>query len=119
MSISKEQKREIKYYLSLDENSLYSLLAPPVRGTSKAKRSAYEGQRRFNKLKKTLYQKICIDWRYCSRIDHPVLQDNVNLVFIIADVLASSSTILPFGISPFIIATILVKQGLRKFCKCY
>lgn len=119
MSISKEQKREIKYYLSLDENSLYSLLAPPVRGTSKAKGRAYEGQRRFNKLKKRLYKKICKDWRYCSKIDHPVLQDNVNLVFIIAENVLASSPFLPFGISPVILATILVKQGLRKFCECY
>ncbi len=116
MSISKEQKREIKYYLSLDENSLYSLLAPKVRGSSKAKGNAYEGQRRFNKLKPRLYKKICIDWRYCSKVDDPKLGDDVNLVATLAAFLASY---LAFELSPVILVTILVKQGLRKFCKCY
>ena len=116
--ISKDRKREIKKYLSLDEDSLYLLLPRPPRthrGGLESSKAELEAKKEvFKKLKPSLYQIICVNWRFCSKIKNPALQEGYTLFVIIADLLPSLS----IGISPFLLTAILFKIGLKKFCNC-
>ncbi|MCY7275906.1 MAG: hypothetical protein LH702_19750 [Phormidesmis sp. CAN_BIN44] len=118
MLIPEEYKQEIEEYLSLDENLLYSLIPPYLEEGRlySPEGQIEEGKRKFDELKPSLYENICINWDCCSKIDAPALQDNINLIATLADIVAVASS--SIGIPPFIIATILVKIGLRRFCKC-
>ncbi len=115
VSISEDEKQEIEDYLSLDEDLLYSLLSPFSGGVQYSPKGQIEaGKKVFDELKPSLYEKVCVDWDCCKKIDNPGLQDDINLVASIADILAA----ITFGLPPFVIATLLVKIGLRRFCKC-
>lgn len=116
--IDENLREEIEQYLFLDEDDLYSLLSAysdKYKGVFFSPEGQKEaGKEEFQTLSKPLYQQICQKWKLCEKIDDPVLADNVNLVVAIADIIAP----LAIGFPPFVIASILVKIGLRKFCNC-
>ena len=115
MKLTEPERQEIEEYLSLDEDLLYSLIPPFVSTDAYSPVGQVEdGKREFERIKPSLYEAVCVNWNCCSKIDDPALQDNINLVVALADTIASPT----IGIPPFIIATILVKIGLRRFCKC-
>lgn len=117
-NISKDEREEIEKYLVLDEDLLYSLI-PPYVPEYKNYMFAPEGQieagkKKFQEIRHTLYEKICNEWDLCNKIDDPALNDTINIVAIVGDTI---STIV-VGIPPILLASILVKIGLRKFCSC-
>jgi len=70
------------------------------------------GREIFESLRSALHQRVCVDWDLPSKLDDPVAQDAVGLTVAVADVVSS----LTLGVPPFLIATILVKIGIRQFC---
>lgn len=116
--ISELEREEIEEYLFLDEDELYSLI-PSYFDKYKGTFFSPDGQKKagikeFQALRGVIYDKLCQEWGLCNKIDDPVLADNINLVTAIADIIS------PFliGFPPFVIASILVKIGIRKFCNC-
>jgi len=116
--IDPREREEITKYLMLDENMLYSLVPPYLaeyEGTVFTVQGQIDaGREKFQMLRPRLRVKICEEWELCKRIDDPILQDEVNLVIAIADILSTITT----GIPPFLVASILVRIGLRNFCNC-
>jgi hypothetical protein len=125
--INEKEREEIEEYLFLDEPELYSLITPYFSSEPgiitgfETEGQIRAGRKKFNELKPFLYKKICQEWKLCEKIDNPSLQDNLNLVVALSDILATT-TITITGVTgtmpPFLIATILLKIGLRKFCNC-
>jgi hypothetical protein len=116
--IGEEEREEIEKYLMLDDSWLYSLI-PPYLPEYKHTEFAPEGQieagkNKFQELKQRLYVKICKEWDICKKIDHPMFDDELNLVVVIGDAISTVSMSIP----PFLIASIILKIGLRKFCDC-
>jgi hypothetical protein len=115
-SIDQEERETIEEYLSLDESLLYSLIPPYVsEGTVYTLPGQIEsGKKWFRELEPRLRQKLCQEWDLCKKIDDPALSDQVNLVIAIADIICTFVHVIP----PNLIASILVKMGLRAFCHC-
>ncbi len=62
-----------------------------------------------------LHEKICGEWRLCDKIEDVVhFKDAVNLVVVVGDAISAVTV----GIPPVLVASLLVKIGLRKFCGC-
>jgi len=115
---SPEEREEIENYLFLDEDNLYSLL-PQYDSEYKGAYFSPEGQRAagkklFQSLQEQLNEKLCKEWDMCKKISDPIFEDSMKLVIVIGDVIATTVIMLP----PILIATILVKIGVRKFCHC-
>ena len=72
------------------------------------------GENIFNKYRKPLIKKICVDWDYCSQKNNPELQDNVTFLVTITDLISSMFGIIP----PAAISVLLFKKGLNKLCNC-
>jgi hypothetical protein len=115
--IDQLERETIEEYLSLDESLLYSLVAPYVSGENVAytfPEQIKDGKKWFRELEPHLRQKLCQEWELCKKLDDPVLSDQVNLVIAVADVVCTLIHVIP----PNLIASILVKMGLRTFCHC-
>ncbi|NEO43016.1 MAG: hypothetical protein F6K55_02250 [Moorea sp. SIO4A3] len=116
--ISKLEREEIEEYLFLDEDELYSLIPAyydKYKGNLFLPSGEKEaGRKEFQNLRQLIYDKVCKEWELCNRIDDPILADNINLVIAIADIIT------PFliGFPPFVIASLVVKIGIIKFCDC-
>lgn len=115
---SPEEKEEIENYLFLDEDILYSLL-PQYDSQYDATVFSPDGQTNagkqiFQSLREKLDQKICKEWDMCKKINDPVFEDSMKLVIVIGDALATTVLMVP----PILIASILVKIGIRSFCHC-
>lgn len=114
--IDADEHEVIEEYLSLDESLLYSLI-PPYTG----ERVLYTlpgqieaGKKKFLELIPQLQQKLCVDWELCKKIDDPVLNDQISLVVAIGDVICALVGVIP----PNLIATLIIKMGVRAFCSC-
>lgn len=116
--IDETEQKEIEKYLMLDETMLYSLIPPYLpeyRGTLFTFNGQIEaGRKKFRAMQQQLYVIICKEWELCKKIDDDVSQDKYNLVIAIGDVISTIAV----GIPPCLIASILVKMGLREFCNC-
>ena len=60
----------------------------------------------------SLQQKLCHEWKIVEKMDLPQYQDATNFVSVIADILSTMS----LGIPTTLIAVLIVKMGIRKFC---
>ncbi|MBM4277571.1 MAG: hypothetical protein FJ130_06740 [Deltaproteobacteria bacterium] len=109
---------EIKRLLALNEDELYHELAIRLEesATSMYGPSALinAGRQAFDRLRKKLYVRICLESRFCNKLDDPQLNDEVTLVVTLADLIASGAIGVP--IPPILLSTLLVKIGIRKFC---
>jgi hypothetical protein len=118
-NIEKEDRREIEEFLAMDEEQLYAILPsyiPEYRGTLFApNRQVMVGKELFHEMQGDLQKVLCEDWHLCDKIDLPKWDDSVTLVATIGDLIA---THVVGTIPPFVIATLLVKIGLRAFCSC-
>jgi hypothetical protein len=119
MNLTEEQRSDIDRFLSQDIDTLLSTLS--LLESSKTEGLKYlpgqeleQGKKIFDSLSTQLYQKICVDWEFCKKRNDPDLSDTVNLVATIMDILSSMT----LGFPPVLIATILTKKGLTKFCGC-
>jgi hypothetical protein len=72
------------------------------------------GKRAFAKLESVLHTQLCDEWGLCAKLKDESVKDATNVVVIIGDVIAAHVV----GLPPFLIASLLVKIGLRQFCKC-
>lgn len=102
----------------LDEEQLYSLI-PPYLSEYAGARFSPDGQREAGKrwfaaLRGPLEQKLCHEWRMCGRIEHPDFDDAAKLVVVIGDAVATTVT----GVPPVLVAAIIVRMGVRRFCDC-
>lgn len=102
----------------LGEEQLYSLIPPHLReydGTA----FSPDGQREagatwFAAQRTRLEARVCDDWQMCKAIDDPRFEDAAKLVVVIGDAVAAAVT----GVPPVLVASIIVRMGLRNFCNC-
>ena len=111
-----EERNEIDKYLQLDEEYLYSLIPPHLESDIfyDFNGQIEAGKKAFTAMETTIQTRLCDDWELCNKIDDPHLADITNLVVVIGDVLSTTVS----GLPPFLVASLLVKTGLRKFCGC-
>lgn len=113
--ITDEERTTIETYLSHTEDMLYAELAPPQRDLfTDLQVAAKAGQQEFERHRQKLYQRICVQEDICTKLGNPELSDKINLIIAIGDIVAASA----IGIPPFIVATLIVRMGVRKFCQC-
>ncbi len=113
--VSKIEREEIEKYLLLDEDLILSLIPQYLNDqTSFSSIGQIEaGKKKFKEIEELLYQKICIEWKFYEHLDNQDFQDKVSFIASLGDVI----TTLAVGIPPFIISTLIVKIGIRKFCR--
>lgn len=111
-----EERKQIEKYLQLDEAYLYSLIPPYLEpgGIYDFQGQVSAGKRLFESMQSSIRARLCEEWALCAKIDHPSFKDATNIVVVIGDVLSTTIS----GIPPFLVASLLVKIGLRKFCEC-
>jgi hypothetical protein len=111
----------VEHLLSKSLDDLYeqlgrSLISPELPSTTSiTKQNAVQRGRSFvsNSLEK-LRSKICFDWRYCSRRGE--YADFQSLAYAVAPLI--SSVVGVPATTAMIVAVILIKSGLDKFCNC-
>lgn len=112
-----ERERAEKYLL-LSEDQLYSLIPPHLpeyEGTFFSPEGQREaGQKWFASVRSRLEQTVCEEWQMCRRIDDPDFEDAAKLVVVIGD--AASTVVV--GVPPVLVASIIVRMGVRNFCDC-
>jgi hypothetical protein len=112
------ERAEVEKYLSLDIDLLFSLIPPHLPEYQHTFFSpdgqTGAGKKAFDALSPELKRTLCEEWELCKKIDDAALNDHVELVVTIADVIASTQTVVP----PFILSTLLVRMGVRRLCKC-
>lgn len=116
--ISQRERQLIDMYLKLDEERLYSVLAAQAEESwGKVFDPAGQmaaGRGILNKLEARLRTRLCDEWHLCAKLDDTSVKDSTNLVVVVGDAISASVT----GVPPFLVASLLVKIGLRQFCKC-
>ena len=111
---TKERER-IEKYLKLDLPSLCSLIPLFSEDMLFAPSGQISrGEQLLEELKPALRRLLCRKWRLCEKIPGDMDMDEVELIATIAEVIAP----LVYKIPPALIATILLKLGIRKFCGC-
>lgn len=110
-------REEISQYMELDENSLLSTagsyLGEP--GTMYSREGQLEaGKSAFEQISLPVFEKLCLDWRLCSRLSDKEFADPVKLIASIGHVIAGRT----IGIPPLVIATLIFKRDVKKFCNC-
>jgi hypothetical protein len=112
MSPTQPTRDELTRYLArnqadlLDELSVYAAASGVPRGPAEA----------WAQLVPLLRQAICQDWQWCQRRQDNRFDDKITLAFAVAEALMG--TTLPWGVPIALVAVILVKFGLDKFCAC-
>ena len=108
----------IQKYLSLDEDGLYGLIAFYA---TEHERTAFSpegevaaGRRVFQQMRAQLHQCLCVEWNLCQKLEDAALKDTTNLVVVLGDALSTAVV----GVPPILIASLLVKIGVRVFCGC-
>jgi len=115
--LTDEQRSKIKRYLTLDENQLYSLIAPYLDEESVtlyAPEGMLQAGKAFvDKIGNDLKKAVCEDFNWPAKRNDRSFDDTVTLVATIGDVITAYVGKVP----PFAIAALLVKQGLDRLCK--
>lgn len=110
---------EIKKYLDLNLEDLFILLGETEYANkhrfSTAISDPEKGREIFNLIKSTLFQKICVEFQFCEKIKNPNFKIKLILVETLMEIIQH---LLAPGIPPILIATIIAKIGIKKFCKC-
>lgn len=112
------ERERAERYLLLDEEQLYPLI-PPYLTEYDHTRFSPDGQREagrtwFEAIRGSLEQKLCDEWRMCRTIGRPEFADAAALVVVIGDAIATTVA----GVPPVLVATIIVRMGVRRFCDC-
>ena len=112
--IKPEEEFEILEYLKLDEDLLCGMLA---RKFSRSNDLVSEGKRILEEIDESLFQKVCNEMEYCKNKSQFNYMDTKSLAIMLYQNIDS----IPYkesNIPKAILATILVKIGLSRFCKC-
>ena len=116
--LTDSEREEISDYLSLNEDLLYSLIPPflpEYRGTLfMTEGQIVAGKQAFEERKPMLRTTLCDEWKLCEKMRDPSFEDTVRLISTIGDVIALHTG----GIPPFLVGSLLIKIGVRKFCNC-
>jgi|ERR1700730_11191565 hypothetical protein len=115
--IDPQTRKEIIEYLSLEEEDFYPILGAysAAQGTLFSPRGQIEaGKRYFSSIRHDLHQKICVEWNLCAKIADPRWGDGVQLAAVLGDIVSTVAV----GVPPLIIASLIVKIGVRSFCSC-
>lgn len=72
------------------------------------------GKHIFINVQTSLHARLCDEWDLCAKLNNENVKDAADVVIVVGDVIAAHVV----GLPPFLIASLLVKIGLRKFCKC-
>ena len=109
-------RSEIAAYAALDEDDFYSILgAYSSPGTEFSPTGQIKkGKSYFDSIHDRLQQTICHEWDLCTKIADPRWDDGVQLVAALGDVVAAVTV----GVPPLLIASLVVKIGVRSFCAC-
>ena len=112
------ERERAEKFLRLDEDQLYSLI-PTYLDEYRETSFSPSGQREagmtwFAAVRLSLEHKVCEEWQMCKRINDPNFQDVTNLVLVIGDAV----TTVIAGVPPFLVASIIVRIGVRNFCSC-
>ncbi len=70
----------------------------------------------WNSLQPSLRQKICVEWNWCERRQDYTFQNQEALAIVLAEIL--SNRFMPQNVPVVLLASIMVKLGLDKFCDC-
>jgi len=119
MNLNKKRRGENEKFLSQDLDTLLSTLS--LIESSKVEGLKYlpgqeieQGTQIFESIRDFLYQKVCVEWQFYKKRNDPDLNDTVNLTATMIDTISTPTLRFP----PVLIASILVKEGLSKFCGC-
>jgi len=108
-------KREIESFIDKDVDELAALLAQSDSDELYSFEAARaKGEAMIAEWSESLGQAICEEWGYCERRSKMDFDDNITLAVAIADVILSAIGTAPVAI----VAAILVKKGLNRFCGC-
>src|SRR5262245_18152614 len=112
------ERQRAEKYLLLDQEQLYSLI-PQYLEEYQGTLFAPDGQREagrtwFAAIRVRLEHTVCEEWQMCRRINDPNFEDMAKLVLVIGDAVTTVTT----GVPPFLVASIIVRMGLRNFCGC-
>jgi len=113
--ISTEEEFEIEEFLKLDIDLLYGILARKF--FSDKQNLVEEGKKILKHIDEKLYQTICIEMGYCKNKSSFTYMDTKSLAILLLHNLET----IPFRdskIPKILLAVILVKMGLNRFCKC-
>jgi hypothetical protein len=112
-----ENEEEIRRYLSLDEDHLYSIIGAysADEGTMFHPHGQIEsGKKYFESIRARLTDAICIKWSACEKIKDSRFDDTVQLVSAIGDVVS----VIAVGVPPLTIASLVAKIGIKTLCDC-
>ena len=116
--LSPDERARVEKYLMLDEEQLFSLIPvylPEYNNSVFSPEGQLEaGRTWFEAIRSSLEQKVCHEWQMCRMIADPDLNDVTNLVVVIGDTVRASG----HGFPPFVVASIIVRMGVRRFCSC-
>jgi hypothetical protein len=108
-----DPSHEIQRYLNQPLDDLmqeFDLYAQEASGTMRGPGTAWE------KIVPTLKQKICVEGNWCERRQDARFDDPVNIIALLAGIIAPSAG--QWGIPAALIAVILFKRGIDRFCGC-
>jgi hypothetical protein len=72
----------------------------------------------WDKVAGPVHQRLCVEWRWCELRQDARFDDKLTLGLAVASALAQPILHLPFPADLALIAAIVVKTGLDKFCGC-
>jgi hypothetical protein len=118
VAASDTARDEIKRLLEQDLDELSALLGqsdPEAQDTLYSFDAARDwGEKVMTRLSASLRARICDEWGYCAKRRTKAFNDDVTLAMAVADVILKIIGAFPVSI----VATILVKKGLNRFCGC-
>ena len=118
MAGSGPSRGQFERLLAQDADELAALLAqsdPDAEETLYSFEDARRvGESIVDRLSGRLRTRVCDEWQYCKRREENAFDDDVTLAVAVADVILSVVGAYPVAI----IAALLVKKGLGRFCGC-
>lgn len=73
------------------------------------------GQESFDALRRKVFLELCEKWKACEKLDRVKQSgDEIDIAVVISDVLAAALVGFPVAI----LTVILMKIGVKRFCKC-
>jgi hypothetical protein len=72
----------------------------------------------WQKIAGPVHQRLCNEWRWCELRTDARWDDKVTLALAVASALSQPILHLPFPADLALIAVIVVKMGLDRFCEC-
>lgn len=116
---------QVRKYTEQSLDDLYSELArlqDPTKlqvATAAVTDFVKDGKERFEHFREELYKKLCIEYELCSKLEQLEklgLVDKTERIYYI--IVSLSALVIPWYIPVAMLAAIIVKDGLGKFCNC-